>query len=510
MSDPSAEIEQGGGFVLLSAIFVLAICGLVYELIAGTLSSYLLGDPVSHFSLVIGMFLTAMGVGSWLSRFVKRHLLDAFVAIEVAIGLIGGFTALVGFALFTFTDAYLPGLFMLVLTLGALIGMEIPIVVRVLREQGSLRITMANVMSVDYVGALAAAVAFPFLLLPHLGLVHAGLVMGLLNVLVAALVLWRLSARLHARRTLTAVTSISTVLLAGGLVSAGGLVTHMESRLYQDEVILARTTPHQRLVVTRWRNDIRLYLSGQLQFSSVDEYRYHEPLVHPALSLAERRQKVLILGGGDGLAARQVLAYADVARVTIVDLDPVVTTLFREHTLLKELNGRALSDPRVTIVNADAMQFLQAEADLYDVILMDLPDPDGPTIAKLYSKPWFRLAKRRLARGGMLATQATSPYRSRSAFWCIVHTMRAAGLEATPLHSYVPTFGVWGFVLASHTKPRSDSIELRVKTRFLTKDVVRSLFVLPPDIGEVETPINELNNPILSRLYRDGYKEHFD
>ena len=136
------------------------------------------------------------------------------------------------------------------------------------------------------------------------------------------------------------------VLLLAAFVGAGRFVTFLENQLYQDEILLAEDTPYQRLVVTRWRQDVRLYLNGHLQFSSVDEYRYHEALVHPAMCLAERRANILILGGGDGLAAREVLKHEGVERIDLVDIDPAVTGLFRDHPMLSRLNRGSLRHPR--------------------------------------------------------------------------------------------------------------------------------------------------------------------
>ena len=263
--------------------------------------------------------------------------------------------------------------------------------------------------------------------------------------------------------------------------------------------------------MTRWRDDLRLYLNGHLQFSSVDEYRYHEALVHPAMSLAERRSQVLILGGGDGLAAREVLKYDEVERIDVVDLDPEVTGLFRDHVTLSQLNGGALRDPRVRIHNVDAMRYLDETDRFYDVILMDLPDPSDAGLGKLYSRPFFRLCRRRLAAGGMLATQATSPYRAREAFWCIVHTLEAEpGFHVRAYHTVVPTFGTWGFALAGGEPVEVDRIRVKVPTRFLSEAMIPGLFVFPRDIEEVETPVSDLNAPVVSRLYREGYHRFFD
>jgi spermidine synthase len=400
LSDPTAEprLNRTAGIVLVVAIFLLAICGLVYELIAGTLSSYLLGDSVTQFSLVIGIFLTAMGVGSYFSQHIRGNLLTWLVGVELAVGVIGGSTALIGFATFSYTDIYEPVLLVLISAVGVLVGLEIPLVIRILRDLSALRVTLANVLSADYLGALAASVLFPFALLPEFGLVRAGLVIGLANVAVAGLILWRIGPRQPPwRRRLAVSVALAAILLGGAAVASGRLVAHFENRIYQDEIIFAETTAHQRMVLTRWREDVRLYLNGHLQFSSVDEYRYHEALVHPAMIAADRRANVLILGGGDGLAARQVLAYPEVERIEIVDIDARVTGLFRSHRLLTALNDNALNDPRVRVHNTDAFRFLQESDALYDVILIDLPDPSAPELGKLYSTAFYGLAGRRLA-----------------------------------------------------------------------------------------------------------------
>ncbi len=506
------------GILLLLGVFVIAVCGLIYELIAGTLSSYLLGDSVTQFSLTIGLFMTAMGIGSWLSRFFRTKLLACFIAVELLIALIGGMTALAGFALFAYTELYTPGLMLLVVIIGALVGIEIPLVIRILENTRSLRITVANVLSVDYIGAFAAALLFPFILLPELGLVRASMTMGLMNVFVAFLLLWRFAPELGTSvKWLTWASSGVTALLLTGIATAGWTVSTFEDAVYQDTVVLARTTPHQRVIVTKWRDDIRLFLNGHLQFSSVDEYRYHEALVHPAMSLAERRTRVLILGGGDGLAVREILKYKDVERVDLIDLDQAVTDLFTSHPLLSQINGGTLKDKRVFVSNLDAMKFLEDTSESFDVILLDLPDPSEPSLGKLYSRPFYRLLGRRLRSGGLLVTQATSPFRSREAFWCIHHTIEASTctpgaqdtFKATPYHTVVPTFGTWGFILAGRRKPDPAKIKLTVPLKFLTQDSLPGFFAFPKDMSEVKTGLTELDSPEVSRLYREGYHRHF-
>lgn len=504
--------------LMLVAVFLIAICGLVYELIAGTLASYLLGDSVTQFSLVIGMFLSAMGLGSYLSKFIREHLVAWFVGIEIAVGVLGGLAAVLGFAAFAYTESYTAVLCGSTVAIGVLVGLEIPLVLRLLEEVRGLRLTVANVFTADYLGALGASLLFPFLLLPYLGLVQAGLWMGLCNVLVGLVLFRALRSRITAGAGLLRGGAFASVLvLVTGLLFAKPMLGHFESRLYQDEIVLSRDTGLQRLTLTHWRGDVRLYLNGALQFSSVDEYRYHEALCHPAMSQAERRDRVLVLGGGDGLLCRQILKYPDVQRIDLCDLDPGVTSLAREHSMLREINGDSLRSSKVRIHNQDAMRFLDETETIYDLIFIDLPDPRDPALAKLYSSTFYRLASRRLARHGILTTQATSPFRSREAFWCIHNTLAATEydglgkrLKAKAYHCVVPTFGTWGFVMAARHTPRSDDLQLGVEGRFLDTAAMRAMFAFGKDMGPVETAINRLDDPVLSRLYLDGYHRYLN
>lgn len=521
MPDPETNRDLPGptGAVLVAAIFVLAICGLVYELIAGTLSSYLLGDSVTQFSLVIGLFMTAMGVGSYVSKYFGGDLLSRLISVEIAVGLVGGLMGLACFAAFSFDYMYQPILFGFVVATGLLVGLEIPLVTRILRSASSLRITLANVLSADYAGALFASALFPFLLLPFLGVVRAGLVMGLLNVGVAAAVIGVFRHRLgKSSRGLLQQAVTAFAMLAGAFVFSGTMVSFLETRLYADEIVFAQTTPYQRIVVTRWRDNLRLFLNGHLQFASVDEYRYHEALVHPAMGWVRRRENVLILGGGDGLAAREVAKYPDVQTIDLVDIDPAVTELFATNPLLTEVNHHIFDDPRLTVHNQDAFAFLRTTREAYDVILLDLPDPSTPELSKLYSRPFYGLAAQHLRSGGLIAAQCTSPFRSREAFWCAVHTLasipsgpaRERGMQVRPYHTIVPTFGTWGFAVAGAQVPPAVEWEQRVDMRYLNRDVLAAALVFPPDMTEVETPVTSLDDPVIARLYRGGYHKYLE
>ena len=518
MARHSPNIEAGAPRTyvpLLVGTFIIAVSGLVYELIAGALSSYLLGDSVYQFSIVIGLFMTAMGIGAYVSRFVTEHLERAFVVTQIALGLIGGASAFFLFFAFVHLDNYEAFLFLICVAIGTLVGLEIPLITRILKRERTLEINISNILTADYIGALVAALLFPLVLLPMLGLISTGFVFGILNVAVAALAC-HLFHRKITRRYM-AVALGATVVLSGGLIFSERLVTLMEAKLYQDEIVYTETTPYQRIVLTHQNGHLRLFLNGGLQFDSADEHRYHETLVHPAMSLAGRTDAVLILGGGDGMVVREVLRHPGVERVTLVDLDPAMTRLFRDHPKLSALNAGALDDPRVTVINRDAFDFLKAAQTSYNVILIDLPDPKNPSLSKLYSLAFYTAAARRLTRDGVLATQATSPVYARKAFWSIFRTLEATAdpyregetLSVLPYHAYVPSFGDWGFIAASPRQLDWSSIRLPEGLRFLDDDALSALTIFPPDIERIPVDVNTLQDHPLLRYYQEGWSRWF-
>ena len=294
---------------LLVSVLLIASCGLVYELIAGTLASYLLGDSVTQFSTVIGSYLAAMGVGSWLSRYIGRGLATRFVIVELLVGLVGGFSSTILFAAFAYTSAFRLVLYVVVVIVGVLVGLEIPLLMRILKDRFNFKDVVAHVLTFDYLGALGASLLFPLVLVPHLGLVRSALLFGLINAGVALWTTELLKSTLRARGFLQASAVGVIVALGAGSIWSDRILEIGETNLYADDVVLAKTTPYQRIVLTAWKDDLRLFLNSHLQFSSKDEYRYHEALVHPGLSAQPNARRVLVLGGGDGLAVREILKH---------------------------------------------------------------------------------------------------------------------------------------------------------------------------------------------------------
>ncbi|MBV8250179.1 MAG: polyamine aminopropyltransferase [Comamonas sp.] len=495
---------------LLASVFVIAACGLLYELSAGALASYLLGDSVLQFSTIIGTYLFAMGIGSWLSRYFEDQLPAHFLRVELMVALVGGALPAVLFL----ANAYAPGAFRLllygmVLLVGALVGLEIPLVMRILKRNASLKDLVSQVLTFDYLGALAVSLAFPILLVPKLGLVRTGLLFGFMNAAVAvwALLLFRNELR-HLRAHAWACVSVMLA-LAGGTWGADHLTRLADEHFYQDRIVLSSATAYQRIVVTQGRQGARLYLNGNLQFAQSDEYRYHEALVHPAMAAHGAPRKVAVLGGGDGMAVRELLKYPGVEAVTLVELDPAMTGLFKDNAMMRALNRDALRDPRVKIVNTDAFQWLQQDGDIFDVIIVDFPDPTNFAIGKLFTNSFYALLDKRLAASGYAVVQTTSPLIARQSFWTVVQTVESVGLRATPYHVHVPSFGEWGFVLASH-RPWREPADLPPGMRFLTGPTLRLMFDFPLDMARVPTEVNRLSNQVLVNTYERewGKVEH--
>lgn len=493
---------------IITTAFATSISGISYELLAGTVSSYFLGNAVLQYSLTIGVFMSAMGVGSYISRKFDRNLLESFIVILILTGLIGGFSTLILFTAYEYTEAFNFIFYAFILVLGTLIGLEVPILVRILKNYEAIKFSISDVLSFDYLGALLASILFPLLVLPQMGIMHASFFYGLISIVVAFFNIAIFSDVLKNRKNITALAVLVSVILLTGLVQSSKIVTFFETRLYSDEIIAVKQTKYQRIILTRSGNDMRLYLDGNLQFSSWDEYRYHECLIHPAMNLTSNREEVLILGGGDGLAAREVLKYPDVKRITLVDIDPDMVDFCKKDHLIKRINKNSLNDPRMNIVIDDAYKFLENSQERFGVIIGDLPDPNNESLSKLYTMGYFKMIKQHLAKGGTGCIQSTSPYFARKTFWCIVHTIRESGLVNKPFHVFVPSMGDWGFSLISDRNFDPLNIEIPdIPLKYLQKGSIANLFYFGKDEEEVPTEINTLDSHKLLRYYESEWKE---
>ena len=528
------ETNKWAAFVLLFSVCLIATCAIIYELIIAAVSSYLLGNSVYQFSVTIGLFMSSMGLGSYLSRYFSRCLVNRFILIEIAIALIGGISSAALFNTYIFYESaavYFVVMFILITSIGTLVGLEIPILTRIIGQydSDSLRVTLSNVLAFDYIGALIGSVIFPLILLKYTGLVQSAFIVSLLNVSVAGLLIFQYWKSVEGRYLLIFATVLTSGSLAVAAMYSTDIDNWLESKLYRDHVQLSKQSRYQKIVltkrdgqkdllsadetivepsgleVTNRRKDLRLFIDGNLQFSSVDEYRYHEALVHPAMNLADKRANVLILGGGDGLAAREVLRYPEVKRIVLIDIDPEITKVCSSYPEIVELNQGSLLNAKVTVINQDAYKFVEwgYNNQKFDVVIIDLPDPNHESLSKLYSVTFYRLIGNILNAKGVIVTQSTSPFFSRDAFWCIHHTIEEAELYTYAYHLDIPSMGDWGFNLSAKTSHEIKKIRLSVETNFLTNSLIQAMFQFGKDVNELETKINTLLKPVLMFYYED-------
>ncbi len=495
--------------ILLISILVVALCGIAYQLIISTVSSYLLGNSVYQFSLTIGFFMFSMGVGSYLSKLLGDNLIQNFISIEIAISLVGGVCSLLLLMAFPMVRAlYDATMYSLIFIIGALVGMEIPILVGILSKKLSTRDSIANVMSLDYIGALIGSVAFPLLLLPQLGLIRSSFAIGLINILTALTNIYFFRKYLTSPKLLTNIALAILALLVIFTIYGTRLTSFAEKHLYFDQIIYKKQTPYQKIVVTKslTNNEHRLYIDGHIQFSSRDEYRYHESLVHPLLSIPGNKSRVLILGGGDGLAVREILKYDDVKEIHLVDIDPEMTRISKNLYMLADLNERSLESEKLTVFNQDAFSFINKAGILYDRVIIDMPDPHNEAINKLYSKEFYTMIRKRMSPDGIIVTQSSSPFFTRKTFWCIEETLNYVFSNTKSYHVTIPSFGVWGFNMARLNAALPDEYDFNIETRFIDKKTMSAALIFGKDIQKLDVPVNTIMEPRLYQLYLEDLK----
>lgn len=495
--------------VLLLSVFIVGFCTIIYELLIGSVSSYFLGDSIKQFSLVIGLTMTAMGIGTLISRIINKDLIYYFIFIEIILAITGGLCVPILYYAYTFEAIYYPVMILLILAIGCLIGLEIPLLTRIMEKYYDLKDNISNVLSLDYLGAFIATIVFPFVLLPFLGIFESSVFAGFLNLVVAIINFFWFKDKIFRKKAAKLVFFMVLIFLflVGLFICSDSIVKNWENNIFEDRVIFSKQTPYQKLVMTKNKEDIRLFIDGNVQFSSIDEYRYHELLVHVPMSLAQHKENILILGGGDGLAARELLKYNDVKNITVVDLDKEMTDLAKTNKYFLKLNNDSFNNEKVKIFNEDAFKFLENTQNLYDVIIVDLPDPNNSSLARLYSREFYKILKKKLAVNGVMVTQSTSPFFSPEAFWCIQKSLLAAGFKnAVPYHIYVPSFGDWGFMIASDNTIRADKIDIKIPAKFIDNEVAKNAFKLEKDVQRTNIEPSTLDRPKILDYYLNGWR----
>jgi spermidine synthase len=366
---------------------------------------------------------------------------------------------------------------------------------------------VSKVFTFDYIGALLASLLFPLYLVPHLGLVRSAFLFGIFNVLVAIWTLYLFKDEIPWVRLMKGSAFAVLISLVLGFIYSDRIVSFSEAASYQDQVIYSKSSRYQRIILTKSNDDFRLFLNGNLQFSSKDEYRYHEALIHMGLASLVEPKKILVLGGGDGLAVREILKYPSVEEVILVDLDSEMTDLFKTNEALTKLNLNSFSSSKVKIVNEDAFLWLKNNTEKFDFIAVDFPDPSNFSVGKLYTNSFYRLMKSALAESGVGVIQSTSPYVAKKSFWCVNSTLKSVGFKTTPYHVYVPAFGDWGYILISNHDFKVPE-KYPDGLRFLNPDVAKTLLVFPQDMIVASHEVNKLNNQILVRFFEEEWADY--
>jgi len=494
--------------ILISfAVFIAGLCSIIYELLVSTTATYFLGDGVRQFSIIIGVYLFSMGIGAFVSKYLKEMPLRFFVHIEYLLGLIGGVSVPLIFYLFVSVNAMVLQILCLVIifVIGLLTGMEVPLLTFVSNEV-DFKNNLSNVLSLDYIGGLIATLIFPFILLPFVGLFYSSLIFGIINILLGLI----LNHVFLGKSKRTMILGMLSMLVLIVLVFSGGkLLKAWDNAIYKNPIVLNTQTPYQKIVVTKKQADVRLYLNRVIQFSSSDEYRYHEPLVHIPMALHENPKKILILGGGENLAAREVLKHKSITQIDVVDIDSTMFYLAKTNPYFLKINEGAAKNKKVNLISEDAFTFLHTNTDFYDVIIADLPDPTSEAIARLYSKQFFLLAKQKLNKNGLFVTQSGEIYFSNTVFSCINNTLSKVFKNIKPYHSYVPSFGDWGFIMASDSNIEETNVynDLPNDLKFLTKSQFEIAFEFPIDISIKKTKLNTLDSPIILNYFLEDWNK---
>jgi spermidine synthase len=498
-------------WLLLCSVLIIAVCGLIYELIAGTLASYVLGDSVTQFSLIIGTYMFSMGIGSYLSKYFNTDLLKWFVQVELLVGFIGGISAPLLFLLFPIINGFQFFLLFIVVIIGTLVGIEIPLLLKILKDKISFSELVSRVFTFDYIGALVASIVFPLLFVPHLGLIRTSLFFGIVNVIIGIVLCFYFQRQIAKVIYMKIAGFVILTFQVAAFALSDDILDLSDQLFYQDKVIHAKSSSYQRIVLTKNKEEIRLFLNGNLQFSSKDEYRYHEALVHPAMTIAESPKSVLVLGGGDGLAIREILKYKYVEEITLVDLDGVMTDLFANHDMLNRLNGYALADKRVNVINADAFIWLKGNKKKYDCVIIDFPDPSSFGLGKLYSNAFYEQLKSAIHAQSVIVIQSTSPLVAPKSFWCVNQTLKYCGYNTLPYHNFVPSFGEWGYILASVGRDLQLPERFEIPTKFINPIVFSYMTTFSNDMLSAEpVEVNKLNNQALVKYFEKEWQQYTD
>lgn len=506
-------------------VLILSTCALIYEFLLSTLSSYLIWNSVLQFSLTIWLFLSWIWAGSFLSRFVKNPLKTFFYS-EITLWILWGFSMVLIKCLYVYFFNYLlifyVFYFLIVLTIWALVWFEIPILWNLVasktdenNKNNSFKNIISDVFTYDYIGAIFATFLFPFILLPFLWLTYTALILWFFNILIAFLFIYEKDTRKYYtehkilfKYTLSLII-ISVIYIIWALFVKNNFENFWDHFFYKEPVVFKTQSKYQNIVITKRWNDIRLLLDGHLQFLSLDEKRYHSSLWSLPESIIKNdysKNNILILWGGDGMLARNVIDtfWKKNFKITLVDLDEVMTHTAQTNNILLNLNKKSLLNPNVKVINIDAFRFIsdkKREKDFawYDIIIADFTDPRDVGIAKLYSKEFYLLLKNILKENSIFATQSGNAFFAKESFWCINKTLSSVfnekNYQIVPYKTYIPSFGDWWFNALIKWKLHTDN--------FYKNDLVNIRFDRDYKVDISKISINTIENSAIIQYFTE-------
>lgn len=548
--------------ILAFVMLATGAAGLVYEYVLSTVNTYLVGNSIEQFSITIGIMFLMMGVGGFMQKYMRHGLVETFVLAELLLVLLGGFSPIAMQWVFSTMQADFPWIKMVyVCCIGLLIGIEIPLVMRINeRFTTSLGSNIAGTWAWDYVGGALGVAVWIAMLRLYVPITHISFFVAGCNLAVAIVALWFFWRRGLLQWKFSGigaalVSVLVVVMTVAGFANVDTWSKVLSQKLYEDPIVFQEQTKYQNIVMTETPDldsangkTYELFLNGNKQFNSKDEKIYHELLVHPAMNLAARHERVLVLGGGDGMALREIVKYPDVKEVTLVDLDPGMIELARTNPLVTQLNGNSFADARVhssmpagihdtgeqrdvrvdtgandpsdgspvtesigkvDIFTIDADLFVSAQTGPWDVVIVDLPDPNSIELSKLYSEEFYSKIKHNMSPDGIVVVQSTSPYHAKETYLCIMRTMAAAGLGVVPYHENVPSFGDWGWLIGSPgfsgdaLRERAGTLgSFPVETRAVDHNVFHRALIFNKDaLVSGSTEISTLLRPTVFNYY---------
>ncbi len=530
----------------ISMLFV-GICGISYEYTFSRLAADILGNSIRQWAIIIGLMMLFMGIGADLQKyFPDKYNVDNFIVLEIILGLLGGVgPSLTLYAFGSIHQHFILVHYFFICSIGLLIGLEIPLLTRVNQMTvPSLKHNLGLILKMDYIGSFIGALVWVFVLPIFFNVLEISFFLGIINVSVALFAWFWFYPWMQYPRLIPAFGIVVMIILAIGIINGERITTHAEQKLYRDRIVFTKTTTYQRIVITQNNTrDFYFYINGHLQFSSLDEHIYHEFLVHPVMSSLTHRKNILVLGGGDGLAVREILKYEDVESVTLVDIDPEMTKLAVTNPELVALNQGSLKNAKVRtlpaagiqkgekttltqygsghfrrhrkheeveihLYNIDAYNFVQSISGMYDAIILDFPDPNNEDLAKLYSFEFYSILKDKLTFDGLIIQQSSTPSLAKEVFLTVGRTMRAAGLETLPLRQHVPSFGDWGWWVAGHRERYGqDGLKqllnqpqpIPADVRYITNELISASMHFGK--GALESPLQDVNKLLDKRIY---------